>query len=314
MPAPVPPSSDSRRVPPLGAFVEGWRRVLHAPAAVAGTLVAIWVSSRLVAVALSTPGHYLIHESFPVTAAQWMLAAEREIRSFTTVVAPDISPFFQTGTIPPAIIAATCVQTGLWLFLSGGLLDRFARARPIRTAAFFAAAGVYFFRFLRLAVIVWLVGWGLLRWQQAFPCNLIVRSAVLIAVALLGLITDFAKVRAVVEDRRSMLGAVAGAIRFIRRRAWRVLGLALLNGMTMLVIVRILFQIDETSAPPWVALFLSIGWILLGTAARLAFLASEVVFFQGELAHAGYTAAPLPSWPDSAAVEAIENLVKRVKG
>jgi hypothetical protein len=42
-------------------------------------------------------------------------------------------------------------------------------------------------------------------------------------------------------------------------------------------------------------------------------MASEVVFFQGELAHAGYTAAPLPTWPDSPAVEAIENLVKRVR-
>ena len=31
--------------------------------------------------------------------------------------------------------------------------------------------------------------------------------------------------------------------------------------------------------------------------ARLAFMASEVVFFQGELAHADYTAAPEPSGP-----------------
>jgi hypothetical protein len=263
---------------------------------------------------LSVPSAYRITEAFPASAAQWLVVLERELRTFTAVVAPDISPFFQTGALPPAILAATCVQTGLWLFLSGGLLDRFARARPIRTAAFFAAAGVFFFRFLRLAIIVWLAGWALLRWQQAFSGSLVVRSAVLIAVAALGLIVDFAKVRAVVEDRRSMIGAVASAIRFVRRRVWRVLGLALLNGLTMIAIVRILFQIDETSAQPWVSLLLSIGWILLGTAARLALLASEVVFFQGELAHAGYTAAPLPEWPDSAAVEAIENLVKRVKG
>jgi hypothetical protein len=313
MSAPVLPSSDRRRVPPLGAFVEGWRRVLRAPAAVTGTLVTIWVSSRLVAVALSAPSGYVTMESFPATAGQWMVAFERELRNFTAVVTPDISPFFQTGAIPPAIIAATCVQTGLWLFLSGGLIDRFARARPIRTAAFFAAAGVYFFRFLRLVAIVWLVAWGLLRWQQAFSGSLVVRSAVLIAVAALGLVADFAKVRTVVEDRRSMLGAVAGAIRFVRRRPWRVLALALLNFLTLLAIVRILFQIDETSTPRWVSLLLSIGWILLGTAARLAFLASEVVFFQGELAHAGYTAAPLPTWPDSPAVEAMENLVKRLK-
>jgi hypothetical protein len=253
-------------------------------------------------------------ESFPATASQWMLVVERELRTFTTVIAPDVSPFFHTGAIPPAIVAATCVQTGLWLFLSGGLIDRFARARPIRTAAFFATAGVFFFRFLRLAIVVWVAGWALLRWQRAFSDSMVVRSTVLVAVAALGLVVDFAKVRAVVEDRRSMIGAIAGAIRFIRRRLWRVVALALLNGVTMIAIVRILFQIDETSVPSWVSLLLSIGWILLGTAARLAFLASEAVFFQGELAHAGYTAAPLPEWPDSAAVEAIENLVKRVKG
>jgi hypothetical protein len=39
--------------------------------------------------------------------------------------------------------------------------------------------------------------------------------------------------------------------------------------------------------------------------AKLAFMASEIAFFQGELAHAGYVAAPLPVWPDSPAVEAL---------
>ena len=40
-------------------------------------------------------------------------------------------------------------------------------------------------------------------------------------------------------------------------------------------------------------------------------MAAEVVFFQGELAHATYTAAPLPTWPDSPAAEALENLTNR---
>ena len=38
--------------------------------------------------------------------------------------------------------------------------------------------------------------------------------------------------------------------------------------------------------------------------------ASEVVFFQGELAHASYTAAAPLIWPDSPAAEALENLTK----
>jgi hypothetical protein len=35
-------------------------------------------------------------------------------------------------------------------------------------------------------------------------------------------------------------------------------------------------------------------------------MASEVVFFQGELAHASFAAGPEPIWPDSPAVEAIK--------
>jgi hypothetical protein len=44
---------------------------------------------------------------------------------------------------------------------------------------------------------------------------------------------------------------------------------------------------------------------------QLGFMATSIAFFQGQLAHAGYTAAPVPTWPDSPAVEAIANLANR---
>ena len=72
--------------------------------------------------------------------------------------------------------------------------------------------------------------------------------------------------------------------------AWRSLGPVLVsNGAVLLV---------------WV-------WLLANLWARMAWLGSEIAFFQSELAHARYTAAPLPMWPDSPAVEAIENLSAR---
>jgi hypothetical protein len=40
---------------------------------------------------------------------------------------------------------------------------------------------------------------------------------------------------------------------------------------------------------------------------KLLFYASETAFFQGALAHAAYTAAPVPVWPDSPAAEMIGN-------
>src|SRR5207244_4278244 len=107
-------------------------------------------------------------------------------------------------------------------------------------------SGVYFFKFLRLAAMGGVVGWALLRVQQIFAESLTVRLVVIVAVAAIGIVTDFAKVRSVIEARHSMIGALAASIRFLLGRPWRALGLVLVNGLTMLAIVRILFQIDNT--------------------------------------------------------------------
>ena len=55
------------------------------------------------------------------------------------------------------IAGATAAWLVLWSFLSGGVLDRYARMRPTRTAGFFAACGTHFWRFLRLGVLALLV-------------------------------------------------------------------------------------------------------------------------------------------------------------
>ena len=65
------------------------------------------------------------------------------------------------------------------------------------------------------------------------------------------------------------------------------------------------------AVPLWINRFQSVILILLGLWVRLAFASSEIVLFQHALAHADYTAAPLPIWPDSPAAEAIENLVRQ---
>ena len=129
------------------------------------------------------------------------------------------------------------------------------------------------------------------------------------ALAAVSLVADMAKVRAVVEDRHSMLSALAASIRFIRRRPWRMSGLYLLNVAAFLVVVRIWLQMaPAAAAPTWTAFLIAQIYLLLRVWAKLAFMASEVVFFQGELAHAHYTAAPALVWPDSPAAEAIRNL------
>src|SRR5687767_14655984 len=125
----------------------------------------------------------------------------------------------------------------LWLFLTGGILDRYARVRPTRSHEFFSACGVYFVRFLRLAPFVALAYYALfavvhpLLIEQAFAeltrdvtaerTALFVRLALYaifgVLLVFVGIVFDYAKVRAVVEDRRSMIGAIGAGARFMRR-------------------------------------------------------------------------------------------------
>jgi hypothetical protein len=305
------PGGEVRRVPPIGAFLEGWRRVWRAPVLLLGTAAALWLASRLLAAAAEPPREWVTIYEIPLGfAAPWANRFFVELRNLADVLAPEFAPFFQPSPLPRAIAAGVTIRILMWMFLTGGALDRLARGRPIYTAAFFSACGMYFVRFLRLAAIVILPAYALLRAQRSFGGSLAVQLMALAVLAAGGILADFAKVRAVVEDRHSMFGAIAAAIRFTRRRFGRVLGLALLNGLALLAVVRVEFQVNATAVPSWLAALMSAGMMIVATFARLAMLASEVVFFQGELAHAGYAAAPAFVWPDSPAAEAIDNLTR----
>ena len=118
----------------------------------------------------------------------------------------------------------------------------------------------------------------------------------------------YARVRLVVEDRRSALGALLAGGRFIRRNPGAIL-------------VFLLFV-----AAVWVANWLwtaagraiGDGWLLSFAEAELlvavllfvvfASWASAISLFQSRLAHASYTAGPPLEWPESPAAEAITNL------
>ena len=148
--------------------------------------------------------------------------------------------------------------------------------------------------------------------RDAIVVRALLYTAFLIPVVFVSIVADFAKVRAVVEDRRSMLAAAATALRFVRRRFLRVGALYLLNIVAALIILRLWLQVaPSATAPVWAALLIGQVYLLARIWAKLAFMSSEVAFFQGELAHARYTAAPAPRWPDSPAVEAINNLPER---
>src|SRR5262249_7040603 len=157
----------------------------------------------------------------------------------------NLSGFVDNDAQPAVIVAAAAVYIGVWLFLAGGIIDRYARDRAIGAHGFFSAAGVFFFRFLPLAIVMaiayglvfgvlhlWLFGSVYTKFTRdltvertAFVIRLGLYAVFGAALAICNIVFDYAKVRAVVEDRRSMLGALAAGLRFIRRNAGAVAGL-----------------------------------------------------------------------------------------
>lgn len=229
-----------------------------------------------------------------------------------------------------AVTAAAGAYLLLWTFLYGGILDRFARNRRTGTAAFFSACGVFFFRFLRLAVIAalgylflfgvlhdWLFGalfpWATRDWtveRTAFFLRLALYAVFGGALLAFNLWLDYAKVRAVVEDRRSMIGALVAAGRFVRRHPAQAVGLYFVDGLLFVAVVGVYAAVvpgaGTTGWSMWLGVALSEAYLLARLWVKLVFCASEVSLFQSLLAHAGYVAAPLPVWPDSPAIEAID--------
>jgi hypothetical protein len=319
-----------------GAFVQGWRRVYRAPLATAGIVLAFAVLHGIGTVPLSATLRPVLTSEYwrplPGWNGDWIGPAARLggwqwILGHAALGFGGLMPIVRLFADRQPFIIATMAATDplLWALLTGGLLDRLARDRRVDTADFSAASGVYFARFLRLGLLLGPVYW--LLYRQVFPALLglvpdtidqgVVGTRGWIAAGCLGclavvsLIGDYAEVRAVVEDRRSMIGALAASLRFIGRRPIRALTLWILTAIPAILVLMAWSRVPLVLAPEALRVTFTVVPLLILVWVRMGFMATALVFFQGELAHAGYTAAPPYEWPDSPAAEAIENLVKR---
>jgi hypothetical protein len=286
----------------MAAFLEGWRRVLRAPAVTSGLLVCTLL------VAASWAGGRAMGDQFQ--ALKWILV--HEVFGFGGVFA------FASALMESRVVALTFLPISfylvLWMFLSGGVLDRFARDRQTRTAAFFAACGVHFFRFLRMGALLALPS-VLILWSAVSMAtthrSVVSEAAAILLLALWSVIGDYAKVRVVVEDRHSAIGALVASVRFVARHPLQVFVLYALNAAVMVLAVAASRRFAGPTPNHWIVVIVYTVAMLLQILARLSFMASSIVLFQSQLAHAGYVAAPLPMWPDSPSAEGLDNLLKR---
>lgn len=290
----------------FAAYVEGWRRVLRSPVLVISILAALFLVSLPLAV---RPGELIgpdleatLRSALLLVNTAWAAEWPGPQDSVAVAIFHTLVGFGRTLAGPFLLF---------WLFLPGGILDRVARNRPIGTAQFFASCGVYLMRFVRLGVAVAAAYYLLFRLFRPQTSTRLGFFAFLSCLAVVNLVVDFAKVRAVLEDRRSMLSATLASLRFIRTRLAGTVGLFALHVLTGAALMLAWARLAPVSADPLKAFALGQVYLLAIVTSRLAFMASEVAYFQRELAHASYTASPELIWPDSPAVEAIQNLTNK---
>jgi hypothetical protein len=329
----------------LAAFRDGMRRVASAPAVLLGTFVV----TLLLTVPLAQTLRAMLAAHLGASRAaetaldhvdyNWWQEYTTQATGIGTTFTPTIlgfgavldnlSGFLDNRQLTTVMAGAATAYIVVWIFFVGGVIDRYARNRPTRSIGFFSASGVFFFRFLRLAIVGWIVYALLFRYVHrwlfdtvyvAATRNMTVeRNGFLVLVTLyvvfgavlcgFNLLFDYAKIRAVVEDRHSMLGALAAAWRFIARHPMSAAGLYLANGLLfVLVLAAYALVAPGAGGPsPWFGFLIGQLYILARLWVKLGFYASQTSMFQGLLAHAEYTAAPPPVWPESPAAEAIRN-------
>jgi hypothetical protein len=327
------------------ACIEGLRRVAQAPAVLVGVFVLTLAAALPLALVLRGSLEAHLGRSLMANAAadgvnsDWWQEFSSQASGLGTTFSPAIIGFAATLDNLSSVLDAEAEAMPItlvlgayllvWTFLSGGILDRYARQRPTRAYGFFGAAGVLFSRFLRLALLAGLVYAFLFvflhRWlfddaytwltrdlaveRQAFFWRVALYLLFGACVIATNLAFDYARIRLVVEDRRSALGALRAAVAFIARRPGPPLALYALNALVFLFLIAVWALLapgaGRSGALMWAGLLVAQIYVLARIAVKLQFLASQTALFQASLAHARYTAVPERTWPESPAAEAI---------
>jgi hypothetical protein len=224
----------------------------------------------------------------------------------------NISPRDYYDLLSPAQYATLAAFLILWVFLSGGIIDRLARDARSSSSRFFAACGACFGPLLRLAALTLTAYWLVLTYVAPALADFAVGAGETTHLALYGLLAlvlfgvsllfDYARVRLVIEDRRSAIGALAASVRMLRTNGGRMLAV---QGAFWLLLVAWIAARGAASAitadadsASWPTFFIVMAFATGELLLKLSLTAAQASLYQDALASAGWVARAEPAWPD----------------
>ena len=329
----------------LASWIGGWRRVLRASWMAVGIHALSFLLALPFALAVRDQIASQLGSSLTAGAVadgvnnDWWSEFTAQAAGLGATFTPSIIGFASTldtlsrvvdARYPPkTLMWLLGVYLALWTFLSGGILDRYARQRPTRAHGFFSACGRLWFRLARLSAIAALVYWLLFSYlhpwmfldvlrdttrtlgieRSVFLWRLLFYAIFGIVLLKVNIVFDYARIRLVVEDRRSALGALRASLRYLWHHPLQVVALYALNALGFVLLIALWSVaapgVYGTGLAMWTAFAVGQIYLAARLALKLHFMASQTALFQSQLAHAGYTAAPAPAWPESPAAELI---------
>ena len=303
----------------LAAYRDGWARVCQTPrilVLLAGATILV-TAAGLDGAPASRPPVLDVFEPLGTALMGGTIAAALDASDLTSRLGGESAPWL------------------LWLLvvfggvvLTGGVMDSYARPRPVDARTFWGVSGELAFRLIRLSAIggaLFAVLTGVLvlvldviatavlaaagpeRGEtMLWALELGLRIPYLAAAVALFAATDAGRVRMVVERRHSALFAFTAGARF----AWRHRGTVVILYAALFATAGIPWQLlsaAEVWLEPGVGLARLLDAIQVGAAitAALVSAAAATALFQAALAHASYVAPPRLVWPDSPAVETL---------
>lgn len=190
-----------------------------------------------------------------------------------------------------------------WIFLQGGILSHLAhRGQQFEMSSFMGAGGAYFFRFLRLGLLSGMAYYGiyrLARWlfpkidqltqdvtveKTALAYHLSGAVVILLVMAFVRLVADYAKIATIREQRRSMLLAVLRSLGQVVRHPFQAFGLlGVLSGMLLLLQGAYFLLAPDATGMTTVALIVAFGvgqvYLILRWALRVTLFGAEIYLF-----------------------------------
>jgi len=210
------------------------------------------------------------------------------------------------AALGPAETATLALLILVWVFLAGGVIDRLARDTRSSGRRFFAACGACFGPLVRLALLALAVYAAILLWIEPAmaravdrvdgPGRMALFGALAVLLFIVALVFDYARVRLVIEDRRSAIGALAASLRLIRAYPGRIVAA---QALFWLLLALWLSAANALDAPASVARgFTVAGLSAVEVVLKLALIATQCAIYQRVLASAGWVARADPKWPD----------------